>query len=186
MNNQFKIFSGSFIIIGPVEEGAKLLGLIITYRLIRKQVNEISDGIIYISCVALGFSLIENITYSIQGNGSEFLLLYRVILCTPAHLAFSGFMGYAYYRYKFENKPFKIVLIAFLLSSILHGIYDAIAFTEILKFLLIFYVYIIFNQLIIIIQLTNLISPFRPKFMDMFVPNIVRKWIILYVHIVNR
>jgi RsiW-degrading membrane proteinase PrsW (M82 family) len=159
---------GSFLVIGPAEEFAKLVGLIIVYGLLRRHFNELTDGIIYMACVALGFSIIENYFYANSGEGSQFLLFYRVFISTPAHISFSIIIGYAWYRYKVEKRPVRIVIGALLTASILHGIFDALAFSPWFNFLLLIYLYLIINQSLKIIQYTNIISPFRPGFVELF------------------
>jgi RsiW-degrading membrane proteinase PrsW (M82 family) len=159
---------GSFLIIGPVEEFAKLAGLVIVYFLIRKQFNEITDGIIYMSCVALGFSIIENYFYANSGDNNQYLLIYRAFISTPAHISFSCLIGYAWYRYIKENKSFRVVVIALLAGSILHGIFDALAFSRFVRFLLLIYLYIIMNQSLKLVQYSNVLSPFRPSFKELF------------------
>ncbi len=160
--------AGSFLIIGPVEEFAKLTGLIFIFRLLRKQINEVTDGVIYMSCVALGFSIIENFFYANSGNSQEHLLIFRAIICTPAHISFSCLTGYAFYRYKNEKKSLSVVFYAFLLASILHGIYDALAFIPYVRLLLLIYLFIIIQQSFRIVQYTNVVSPFRPTFINLF------------------
>jgi RsiW-degrading membrane proteinase PrsW (M82 family) len=159
---------GSFLVIGPVEEFAKLAGLMVVYGLIRRQFNELTDGIIYMSCVALGFSIIENYFYANSGESSQYLLFYRVFISTPAHISFSVIVGYAWYRHKMEKRPVRIVISALLTASILHGIFDALAFSPWFNFLLLIYLYLIINQSLKIIQYTNIISPFRPAFTELF------------------
>jgi RsiW-degrading membrane proteinase PrsW (M82 family) len=159
---------GSFLIIGPVEEIAKLVGLVVVYALIRKQFNELTDGVIYMSCVALGFSIIENYFYANTGDGNEYLLVYRAFISTPAHISFSVITGYAWYRYKKENKPFRTVLAALLIASVLHGVFDALAFSPWFNFLLLVYLYMIIMQSLRMVQYTNVISPFRPSFSELF------------------
>ena len=159
---------GSFLIIGPVEEFAKLLGLIVVYNLLRKQFNELSDGVIYMACVALGFSIIENYFYANAGEGSQYLLIYRAFISTPAHISFSVIIGYAWYRYKKENKPFSTVILALVVASVLHGVFDALAFSPWFNYLLLFYLYMIIRQTLRVVQYTNLISPFRPGFAALF------------------
>lgn len=160
--------AGSFLVIGPVEEFAKLTGLVVVYALIRKQFNELTDGVIYMSCVALGFSIIENYFYANAGENSQYLLVFRAFISTPAHISFSVIIGYAWYRYKKENKSVGRVLVALLVASLLHGVFDALAFSPWLNFLLLIYLYIIFRQTLRVVQYTNVISPFRPAFESLF------------------
>jgi RsiW-degrading membrane proteinase PrsW (M82 family) len=159
---------GSIFIIGPVEEFAKLTGLLVVYALIRKQFNELTDGIIYMSCVALGFSIIENFFYANSGEGTEYLLIYRAFISTPAHIAFSVIIGYAWYRYKKENKPFRTVVLAMAVASLLHGVFDALAFSPWFNFLLLVYLWLILRQSLRLVQYTNVVSPFRPGFEALF------------------
>jgi RsiW-degrading membrane proteinase PrsW (M82 family) len=160
--------AGSFLFIGPLEEFAKLAGLILVYLLIKKQFNEVTDGLVYISCVALGFSIIENFFYANSGPGTEHLIVFRAFISTPAHISFSCIIGYAWYRFKNENRPFSTVVIAFIIASVLHGIFDALAFSSYFRFLLFFYLWIIIHQSFKIMQYSNIISPFRPVFDDLF------------------
>jgi hypothetical protein len=99
---------------------------------------------------------------------NEHLILFRALISTPAHISFSCLIGYAFFRYQKENKSYKVVLWALIISSLLHSIYDAIIFIDYIRFILIFYLWAIFDQLLRIIQLTNIISPFKPKFLGMF------------------
>jgi RsiW-degrading membrane proteinase PrsW (M82 family) len=155
--------AGSFIFIGPLEEFAKLAGLAIIYGLMKKQFNEVTDGVIYISCVALGFSIIENFFYANSGPGAEHLLVFRALISTPAHISFSALIGYAWYRNKNENRPFSTVVSAFILAALLHGIFDALAFSAYFRFLLFFYLWIIIRLTLKVIQYSNVMSPFKPK-----------------------
>jgi len=159
---------GSLLVIGPVEEFAKLMGLVVVYALIRKQFNELTDGIIYMSCVALGFSIIENFFYANSGEGTQYLLVYRAFISTPAHISFSVIIGYAWYRYKKENKPFSTVIVALAIASILHGVFDALAFSPWFNFLLLIYLWLILRQSLRLVQYTNVVSPFRPEFKELF------------------
>ncbi|NLE34057.1 MAG: PrsW family intramembrane metalloprotease [Bacteroidales bacterium] len=159
---------GSFLIIGPVEEFAKLTGLVVVYVLIKNQFNELTDGVIYMSCVALGFSIIENYFYANSGEGTQYLLVYRAFISTPAHISFSAIIGFAWYRHKRENKPFGSVIVALVVASLLHGIFDALAFSPYFNFLLLIYLYLVLRQTLRVVQYTNIISPFRPGFAALF------------------
>ncbi len=160
--------TGSFLVIGPVEEFAKLAGLVIVYGLIKRQFNELTDGIIYMSCVALGFSIIENFFYANAGENNQYLLLFRTFISTPAHISFSVLLGYAWYRYKHENKPFITVILALVVAGVLHGLFDALAFSPWFNFLLLIYLYLIITLSLRIVQYTNILSPFRPGFSALF------------------
>ncbi|MEN8141668.1 MAG: PrsW family intramembrane metalloprotease [Thermodesulfobacteriota bacterium] len=119
---------GALLVIGPVEEFAKLLALFSSYFIIREEMNEPTDGIIYMACVALGFSLIENYFYATRSVGSDHLLLVRLFISTPMHIAFSVFMGLAFYVWKRYAKTLSIFIIPFLYASLVHGLYDLVIF----------------------------------------------------------
>jgi RsiW-degrading membrane proteinase PrsW (M82 family) len=70
-------FFGALFVIGPVEEAAKLLALFSSYFIFREELNEPTDGLIYMSCVALGFSLIENYHYATRTPDSGILIFLR-------------------------------------------------------------------------------------------------------------
>lgn len=159
---------GSFLVIGPVEEFAKLVGLIVVYGMMKENFNELTDGIIYMSCVALGFSIIENFFYANAEGDNQYLLLFRAFISTPAHISFSVMLGYGWYRYRYENKPFSIVVIALLIASFLHGLYDALAFSQGLNFLLPIYLFLIMSLSLRLVQYSNIMSPYRPGFSALF------------------
>jgi len=159
---------GSFVIIGPVEEFSKLAGLVVVFSIMKKQFNEVNDGVIYISCVALGFSIIENFFYANSGNNHEYLLVFRAFISTPAHISCSCLMGYAFYRYKKENKPFKVILYALIIAALLHGIFDALAFSRYIRLFLLIYLWAIIYQSLMLLQYTNIVSPYKPVFDKLF------------------
>jgi RsiW-degrading membrane proteinase PrsW (M82 family) len=71
--NSIGLAARSFLIVGLFEETAKVLGLFAVYPFIKKRLTGPAAAIIYMSCVALGFSLIENYSYAGAGpSGSLF------------------------------------------------------------------------------------------------------------------
>ena len=56
--------------------------------------DEPTDSLIYMACVALGFSLIENYFYAVRNPSTTPLIAIRLIICTPMHIAFSIFLGW--------------------------------------------------------------------------------------------
>lgn len=118
---------GALLVIGPVEEMAKLLALLSGYFIYRKQMNEPVDGMIYMACVALGFSLIENFFYALAPARGHLLFL-RLFICTPMHICFSAFMGLSLYIYFKNRRAIGLLFIAIAMASISHGIYDLVIF----------------------------------------------------------
>ena len=120
---------GALLVIGPVEELSKLAALASSYVIIRRQLNEPVDGLLYMACVAVGFSLIENYEYALAAPaGGGRLLLMRLLVCTPAHINFSAFMGLAFYLLLRTRRACPLLLIAFCYASCIHGLYDLLIF----------------------------------------------------------
>jgi len=81
-----------FFVVGPIEEGAKLLAVRLgPYR--SSHFDEPLDGIIYASAVALGFASLETLAFA-MAVGWEVILL-RAVFSFPAHLLFSAVWGNA-------------------------------------------------------------------------------------------
>jgi RsiW-degrading membrane proteinase PrsW (M82 family) len=117
-------FPFSYLFIGFIEEGAKLLALLCCWGLIRKEMDEPTDGLIYMACVALGFSLIENFFYAARTPSTTILVGLRLIICTPMHIAFSLFMGLAFFRAAHHLGRWGTLLNAYLFASFYHSLYD--------------------------------------------------------------
>lgn len=90
------------------------------------------DGIVYGVCVAVGFALLENVMYVLQGG--VYVALMRGILAVPLHAFCGVFMGVHYgaaKRYSIEGQHGKAtasIFFALLTPFIIHGIYDSLAF----------------------------------------------------------
>ena len=114
----------AFVVAGFTEELFKFLVL---YFMIwkNKNFNEPFDGIVYAVFISLGFALIENILYVING-GMEVAVL-RAFTAVPAHALFGVAMGFyfAKAKYKPASRVFNILL-CLLIPIILHGSYDFI------------------------------------------------------------
>jgi RsiW-degrading membrane proteinase PrsW (M82 family) len=110
--------------IGCVEEFAKIIPFVIIFFLIRKQINEPIDYIVYISVSALGFSAAENILY-FQRHGAA-IISGRAILSTVGHMFNTSLFAYGFIRYRFydQKKNFFMVLVFFFLAALSHGFYD--------------------------------------------------------------
>ena len=112
------------------EEIAKFL---MFYLVIRKNrwFDERMDGIVYASCVSLGFAALENIVYLASNFESWVSVgITRAILSVPGHFFFGILMGYYFSIVRFgvsrSAKDKWMVLLAPILA---HGAYDAILFS---------------------------------------------------------
>ena len=96
--------------------------------------SEPMDGIIYGITASLGFATVENIFY-VMGFGAISTAIARAFLSVPSHAAYGGIMGY----YLGLAKPFgtehnkkkerQLIITGLVIAIVLHGIFDAIAFT---------------------------------------------------------
>jgi RsiW-degrading membrane proteinase PrsW (M82 family) len=121
-------FLDAIIKIGLIEELSKLLALMLLVQFIKKDFNEIVDGIIYITAVALGFSVIENILYAFSSETPFLLLIQRSFYSTLGHISFSGYLGIAYYIHVRVHRNYAGILLALVLPSLAHGFYDGVIF----------------------------------------------------------
>ena len=121
-------FAQAFYKVGLIEELAKLITFFLIYRIIRKHFDEIVDGVIYMSCIALGFAVIENISYAMNSESPYTLLAMRAFTSTIGHMAFSGIMGVALFIHFKVHKNVVGILITLVLATFGHGLYDAVIF----------------------------------------------------------
>jgi RsiW-degrading membrane proteinase PrsW (M82 family) len=152
---------GALAVIGPSEELAKLLALISCYWFIRKQLNEPVDGIIYMACVALGFSLIENYFYVIKADSPVQTMIMRLAISTPMHISFSAFMGLAFCLF-LQNKSAAVMIpLAFLYASLSHGIFDLIIFNGWALLVLFVVIKVAHSWNLSLLGYATVLSPFR-------------------------
>ncbi len=119
------------------------------------------DGIVYGVTVAVGFALLENVLYVMDGG--VYVALMRGVLAVPLHAFCGAFMGMFYgamKRYQVEGKGgqmFGAFLGALLVPMMIHGIYDTLAFMgdNICTFLLLAFVLFMY---IVAIKMINRFS----------------------------
>lgn len=135
MSNVFKgampvaagLFDG-FCVAGICEEISKLALLWLCVWNSR-HFNEYFDGIVYSTCIALGFACVENIGYVFSpGNFAEQLHtgIMRAFLSVPGHFLFGVVMGYYFALAKFEGNTHRNLWMAFFIPMLLHGTFDAL------------------------------------------------------------
>ena len=135
----------AFVVVGAVEEGAKLLFLKMrTWK--DWNFTHLFDGVVYSAFVSLGFAAYENIRYVFSYGLS--VALPRALFAIPGHLGFSVFMGVFYGRAKLcENRGDpsgrnKNLVLGYLSAVLLHGVYDACAMSGSGLATVIFYVFV--------------------------------------------
>jgi RsiW-degrading membrane proteinase PrsW (M82 family) len=127
-NNFLSHFVQFFGVVGPVEESAKLLAvLIFAYK--QPEFDEPIDGIIYAAAAALGFAAAENVLYVSQFESLE-LLKTRGPLSNAGHALFSSFWGLALSQAKAasntKGKRTNIILYGLFLAIVTHGLFNLI------------------------------------------------------------
>lgn len=85
-----------------VEESCKGIALVLLLLFLRNEFDGPTDGIVYAAMVALGFAMVENIEYYMQGLGPDGGIVFTVImrgvispLCHPLFTSMTG-LGIAY------------------------------------------------------------------------------------------
>ena len=90
------------------------------------------DGIVYGVAVAVGFALLENVLYVMEGG--LYVALMRGVMAVPLHAFCGVFMGVHYgaaKRYSVEGNQSQTTLhtiLALISPMLIHGIYDSLAF----------------------------------------------------------
>ncbi len=130
--NKVELIIYSFICVGLIEEGSKLYLLYLT-SYYSKDFNYSFDMIVYGVYTALGFALFENIFYILSGGLATGIA--RAFTAVPAHAANGVFMGLMLSKAKwFEvtkpGKSFMYKALALIVPTILHGLYDVLAFSN--------------------------------------------------------
>lgn len=127
---------GAVISAPIVEEGSKGLGLVLLLLFLRREFDDIVDGIVYGSFIALGFATVENILYygrSLLSGGFEGLLIVfimRGIMSPFAHVTFTAMTGIGCgIARESHNLAVRILapLGGYILAVILHMVWNGMA-----------------------------------------------------------
>ena len=119
----------AFLQAAPVEELAKL-GVVLLFVWNRPSFNEENDGVVYVGAAAIGFAVLENITYVVSnGYGTGVL---RAFTAIPLHVFTAVIMGLFVGRAKFAGTAAArgtLVVGGLLIAWAFHGAYDTLAFS---------------------------------------------------------
>lgn len=129
--NWLTAIENAFLMAAIPEESAKLLML---WLLLRKNpyYDERLDGIVYASCIGLGFAGLENIGYIVQSymSGGAWIStsVSRALFAVPGHFFFGVIMGFFYALATFGDPRHKRrnLLLAWIIPILAHGLYDSI------------------------------------------------------------
>lgn len=109
-----------------IEEAMKAAGIVWAWR--RKEIDSISDGVIFAGWVALGFAVVEDISYFAQSkSGGELVavVVVRAILSPFAHPLFTCWTGAAVGVAVSRNKsPFPLILGGYAAAVGLHALWN--------------------------------------------------------------
>lgn len=144
------VLAENFLVVAVSEELSKFFFLwLFSWK--KKSFDYLFDGMIYAVCVAIGFSVLEDIMYMASyGVGTGFV---RALTFIPGHFGFAVFSGVLYSLARmyanYGNRPKSrmYILAAITLPVLLHGFYDSvlsfdsgIAYAIFLLFVVVMYV----------------------------------------------
>lgn len=128
----------SGVISAPVfEEGSKGLGVVLFLVFLRREFDDILDGIVYAGTIALGFATVENVLYYgrglIEGGSDALIVLFilRGILSPFAHVTFTSMTGIGCgISRESHNMVVRIFMpiMGYMVAVLLHGLWNAMAF----------------------------------------------------------
>ncbi|KXK06711.1 MAG: FHA domain-containing protein [Acidobacteria bacterium OLB17] len=118
------------------EEGSKGIGLLIILIFFRKYFDDILDGIVFASVIALGFATVENVLYYGRGllgggfGGLMLLFVLRGIMSPFAHATFTSMTGIGCgIARESHNKAVRILMpvVGYFGAVLLHAIWNGMA-----------------------------------------------------------
>jgi hypothetical protein len=113
----------TFLLAGPLEEGAKLL-VLLPFNTARDIPNA-GRGLLYAVAVGAGFAVVESMALALSSPPSALYTL-RIFLSEPAHLFFAGAWGYALGAgHGARGRWFSLTWLG---AMLLHALYDHIVF----------------------------------------------------------
>lgn len=114
----------SVFAIGINEEASKLIGVVIVLRLLKNQIKEPIDYLVYAGVTALGFTIVENFKYF--NNYGIQIISTRAFYSALIHIINTTIIVYGFYRFKLFEKGnhLRNTIIAFIVSVASHGLFD--------------------------------------------------------------
>jgi RsiW-degrading membrane proteinase PrsW (M82 family) len=109
-----------FAFVAPIQEASKTAAMWPAFR--SKYFDEPYDGVVYASAAALGFAVTEN-ARMLMTHPHAAVWLFRAALALPANVFFANAWGYALGRAKRQKTPGAIFPAAWLLATVMHGLY---------------------------------------------------------------
>ena len=126
--NFLQAFGRDLILAGGLEEITKLVMIVMILLIFRKKVKNVYEYILIGACVGIGFTLIEEFTYSAADNANIVSTAGRMI-SVPAHMTFNMVMAEFLGRARFSKRSGKgstalNYVLALLVPITVHTLYD--------------------------------------------------------------
>ncbi|MBE6099842.1 MAG: PrsW family intramembrane metalloprotease [Anaerovibrio sp.] len=152
-------FVEAFLGVALIEEFAKLY-VLKKFTWTHPAFTHHFDAIVYAVCVSMGFAILENIFYVLDGGFT--IAFSRAVTSIPGHGVFGIFMG-IYYGYAKEQlhrmqrqQKDENLRIALIMPTLLHGFYDFCILTEDETMMGIFLIFIIVLYVIAFIKVREM------------------------------
>lgn len=139
-----KLLVYTFLVVAFVEELSKFI-ILYLFSYHDREYNQLYDMVVYSVFVSLGFAWIENILYVYDGGLSSAIA--RLFFAVPTHASVAVFMGYYLSLSKLseinnkENLRKKYLLYSILIPTVLHGVYDFLAYSSNLLLVYVFFIF---------------------------------------------
>lgn len=125
----FLLYAVGFV--GVWEELCKLVPFVLVVMRLCA-FDEVIDGIIYASAIALGYASLENLLYLPELEGPA--LYGRAIAAPLVHTMFSSVWGLALARARIAGQPlWRPAVIGVAAAAVIHGLYDFVALSPVLQ-----------------------------------------------------
>ena len=132
------VIVGAVIVAPIVEEFAKPL-VMFQNQTIRREINELEDGIVYGAACGLGFGATENVMYGLTEGlamagfaGMAILIVVRTVSSILLHLVTTSYTGHGIARYMLNGEPFTVVLKYYLVAVVIHATWNLAAIYSLL------------------------------------------------------
>ena len=132
------VIVGAVIVAPIVEEFAKPL-VMFQNQTIRREINELEDGIVYGAACGLGFGATENVMYGLTEGlaaagfaGMAFLIVIRTVSSILLHLVTTSYTGHGIARYMLNGEPFTVVLKYYFVAVVIHATWNLAAIYSLL------------------------------------------------------
>lgn len=119
-NTMGYIYYDSFLITAFSEELGKMIILFFSIKMIRGK--DKIPGCICGILVGLGFGVLENMLYALDGDIS--VMMMRAVFCVPGHALYGLYMGYFFDRALNEKRVLPNIFLSFFIPVLQHGLYD--------------------------------------------------------------